>query len=537
MMEDITNFEEYASYTYSIPQLGSTQWSNITVNLKRKENPAYSIILTIEYSGLIPNESEKEHAQWFFDPTTEGSRIKWNSSDSFSAGLTGLAFQVIGDLPEAIEQKCYTPNLIRRLVRLFLERAFGEEGIRTLKMMNNGVQNPIAETFHSVLVNELFPVTGKESEDRHLNEIGSNLSRESQRPGVDSDRQIPKISSQEMGDSLGDEFGDDVPADDESQFLNSPRESDWEGDSSGDEVEENINVEDDEALLEESDEKSLSQRDGDSSEDEVQGNDIDDEDPDAEEKLSEEPDKVEVLQYLREYQQGEEQPDDKEEILEQPGEEEDLESAPNSELDGDSSDDEVQGTDEEESEDSTSARDAEGSSEDEEPDEEESDQEEDSTSARDAEGSSEDEEADNDEEKPQEKPNSELDDDFSEDGVQGNDEEESDQEEDSTSARDAELAEVFFEDEEPDDDEGKPEEKPNSELDGDSDEVQGKGEEQEPDQEDDSTNADIMDDSLGGDVERKATDADRTTDVNAGSSRQGPGLRRSARLISRLRPA
>jgi hypothetical protein len=103
------------------------------------------------------------------------TRIEWTSSDSFSAGLIGLAFQVIGDLPEAIEQGCYTPNLIRTLICLFLERAFGEEGVRTLKMMDSGAKTQIVKTFHFVLVNELFPWTEKAGEGHppgEENEIG-----------------------------------------------------------------------------------------------------------------------------------------------------------------------------------------------------------------------------------------------------------------------------------------------------------------------------------------------------------------------------
>jgi hypothetical protein len=104
--------------------------------------------------------------------------MKWTSSDSFLAGLIALAFQVIGDLPEALEQKRYTPNLIKSLLYLFLERAFGEEGIRTPKVLNDGAKTQIVKTFYSVLVNELFPSTGKAGEDHHQNEIGiCNTSR------------------------------------------------------------------------------------------------------------------------------------------------------------------------------------------------------------------------------------------------------------------------------------------------------------------------------------------------------------------------
>jgi hypothetical protein len=58
---------------------------------------------------------------------------------------------------------------------LFLERAFGEEGVRTLKMMDSGAKTQIVKTFHFVLVNELFPWTEKASEGHppgEENEIG-----------------------------------------------------------------------------------------------------------------------------------------------------------------------------------------------------------------------------------------------------------------------------------------------------------------------------------------------------------------------------
>jgi hypothetical protein len=91
----------------------------------------YSVALIIKYSRSSSNESEEEGARWFLD--TKGSRVEWTFSDSFSARLISLAFQVIEDLPEAMKQTCYSPILIGTLITLFLERAFGEEGIRTLK--------------------------------------------------------------------------------------------------------------------------------------------------------------------------------------------------------------------------------------------------------------------------------------------------------------------------------------------------------------------------------------------------------------------
>ncbi|KAJ7831858.1 hypothetical protein B0H14DRAFT_3143074 [Mycena olivaceomarginata] len=353
-------------YTYSIPQPGSAHWSSITVALcanresKREGISAYSMILTIKYSRLSPNEWEEEDARWFFDPTTEGSRIEWTSSDSFSAGLIGLAFQVIGDLPEAIEQGCYTPNSIRTLICLFLERAFGEEGVRTLKMMDNGATSQIVKTFHFVLVNELFPWTGKASEGHppgEMNEIvTASLETEinpspspcaSQRTAFDSDWQIPEIASRRIGHNLGDDFGDGVFADDESngeklpeesdeeEVFDSPRESERDDEEEPDDGERLPGELDEEAAL-----RYHRERDGDSSEDEVKVND--DEEPDNEEALPEESDEEEVLEYPREYKPEEEEPDDEEELLEQSDEEEDL-TARDSELDGDSSEDEVEG--------------------------------------------------------------------------------------------------------------------------------------------------------------------------------------------------
>ncbi|KAJ7892124.1 hypothetical protein B0H14DRAFT_3126197, partial [Mycena olivaceomarginata] len=198
----------------------------------------------------------------------------------------------------------------------FGERAFGEEGVRTLKMMDNGAKTQLVETFRSVLVNELFPWTGKASEGHppgEENEIAS-LETEinpspspytSQRTVFDSDRQIPEIASRGIGHNLGDDFGDGVFADDESngkklpeesdeeEVLDSPHESERDGDSSEDEVEGNDEEPDDrDRPPGESDEEAAlryhRERDGDSSEDEVEGND--DEEPDDEEVLPEESD-------------------------------------------------------------------------------------------------------------------------------------------------------------------------------------------------------------------------------------------------------
>ncbi|KAJ7935030.1 hypothetical protein B0H13DRAFT_1854735 [Mycena leptocephala] len=168
---------------------------------------------------------------------------------------------------------------------------------------------------------------------------------ESQRTGFDSDWQIPKIASRGIGDNL-DEFGDDngekLPEEsDEEEVLDSPRESERESHSSEDEVEGNgIDEEepdDGEGLPGESDEEAglryHRERDGDSSEDEVEGNGIDDEEPDDEEELPEKSDEEGVLEYPRKCK-PEEEPDD---------EEEDLKSARDSELDIDSSEDEVEG--------------------------------------------------------------------------------------------------------------------------------------------------------------------------------------------------
>ncbi|KAJ7799270.1 hypothetical protein B0H14DRAFT_1708453 [Mycena olivaceomarginata] len=148
---------------------------------------------------------------------------------------------------------------LRTLICLFLERAFGEEGIRTLKMMDNGAKTQTVKTFHFVLVNELFPWTGRANEGHPSGEGNETASLEtevnpspspceSQRTGFDSDWQIPKIASRGIGDHLGDEFSDGVLADeenngeklpeqsDEEEVLASPRESERDGDSSEDEV-------------------------------------------------------------------------------------------------------------------------------------------------------------------------------------------------------------------------------------------------------------------------------------------------------------
>ncbi|KAJ7654901.1 hypothetical protein B0H14DRAFT_3179441 [Mycena olivaceomarginata] len=164
--------------TYSIPQPGSAHWSNITVSLcanresKREGISAYSIILTIKYSRLSPNDWGEEDARWFFDPTTEGSHIEWTSSDSFSAGL--------------------------------IERAFGEGRTQNAEMMDSGAKTQIVKTFHFVLVNELFPWTGRASEGHPSGEDCGNC--------IAGNR-----------GHLGDEFSDGVLADDERNGEKLPR--------------------------------------------------------------------------------------------------------------------------------------------------------------------------------------------------------------------------------------------------------------------------------------------------------------------------
>ncbi|KAJ7820405.1 hypothetical protein B0H14DRAFT_2833820 [Mycena olivaceomarginata] len=143
--EDIMKVEEYARYTYSVPQSGFSQWSNITIAMRAKRESrreavlTYSVALIIKYSRSSSNELEEEGARWFLD--TKGSL---------------LAFQVIEDLPEAMKRTCYSPILIGTLITLFLERAFGEEGIRTLKMMDQAENlNQTVKTLHFVLEREL----------------------------------------------------------------------------------------------------------------------------------------------------------------------------------------------------------------------------------------------------------------------------------------------------------------------------------------------------------------------------------------------
>ncbi|KAJ7699707.1 hypothetical protein B0H14DRAFT_3174002, partial [Mycena olivaceomarginata] len=152
-----------------IPQSGFSQWSNITIAMRAKRESrqeavlTYSVALIIKYSRSSSNESEEEGARWFLD--IKGSRVEWTFSDSFSARLISLAFQVIEDLPEAMKQTCYSPILIGTLITLFLERAFGEEGIRTLKMMDQAENlNQTVKTLHFVLVNELGPCGGEQYE-------------------------------------------------------------------------------------------------------------------------------------------------------------------------------------------------------------------------------------------------------------------------------------------------------------------------------------------------------------------------------------
>ncbi|KAJ7805912.1 hypothetical protein B0H14DRAFT_2877828 [Mycena olivaceomarginata] len=113
--EDIVKVKEYARYTYSVPQSGFSQWSNITIAMRAKRESrqeavlTYSVALIIKYSRSSSNESEEEGARWFLD--TKGSRVEWTFSDSFSARLISLAFQVIEDLPEAMKQTCYIKTL------------------------------------------------------------------------------------------------------------------------------------------------------------------------------------------------------------------------------------------------------------------------------------------------------------------------------------------------------------------------------------------------------------------------------------------
>ncbi|KAJ7831942.1 hypothetical protein B0H14DRAFT_3713041, partial [Mycena olivaceomarginata] len=76
------------------------------------------------------------------------------------------------------KQTCYSPILIGTLITLFLERAFGEEGIRTLKMMDQAENlNQTVITLHFVLVNELGPCGGEQYErlGEELDEEGDLL--------------------------------------------------------------------------------------------------------------------------------------------------------------------------------------------------------------------------------------------------------------------------------------------------------------------------------------------------------------------------
>ncbi|KAJ7889126.1 hypothetical protein B0H14DRAFT_2692386 [Mycena olivaceomarginata] len=138
------------------PQSGFSRWSNITIAMRAKRESkreavlTYSIALLIKYSRSSSNEAEEEGARWFLD--TKGARVEWTFSNSFSARLISLAFQVIEDLPEAMKQTCY-------------KRAFGEKGIRTLKMIDQAENlNQTVKTLHFVLVNELGPCGGEQYE-------------------------------------------------------------------------------------------------------------------------------------------------------------------------------------------------------------------------------------------------------------------------------------------------------------------------------------------------------------------------------------
>ncbi|KAJ7790617.1 hypothetical protein B0H14DRAFT_2939072 [Mycena olivaceomarginata] len=172
--EDIMKVEEYARYTYSVPQSGFSQWSNITIAMRAKRESRREAVLT--YSVALIIKYSRSRARWFLD--TRVSRVEWTFSDSFSARLISLAFQVIEDLPEAMKRTCYSPILIGTLITLFLERAFGEEGIRTLKMMDQAENlNQTVKTLHFVLVNELGPCGGEQYErlGEELDEEGDLL--------------------------------------------------------------------------------------------------------------------------------------------------------------------------------------------------------------------------------------------------------------------------------------------------------------------------------------------------------------------------
>ncbi|KAJ7747700.1 hypothetical protein B0H14DRAFT_2984551 [Mycena olivaceomarginata] len=147
--EDIMKVEEYARYTYSVPQSGFSQWSNITIAMRAKRESrqeavlTYSVALIIKYSRSSSNESEEEGARWFLD--IKGSRVEWTFSDSFSAMLISLAFQVIEDLPEAMKQTCY-----------------GDSNPQMMDQAEN--LNQTVKTLHFVLVNELGPCGGEQYE-------------------------------------------------------------------------------------------------------------------------------------------------------------------------------------------------------------------------------------------------------------------------------------------------------------------------------------------------------------------------------------
>lgn len=108
----------------------------------------YSLALTIKYSGANFDEVVEHEARWLLEDTPGKKSVEWTSSDSFTCGFVTL---VVLKVPPPPGQGTYSAGLIATLISVFLERAFGKAGVRTLKMDDNP---QAGRSFYSLLVNQ-----------------------------------------------------------------------------------------------------------------------------------------------------------------------------------------------------------------------------------------------------------------------------------------------------------------------------------------------------------------------------------------------